>query len=418
MQYQTNIDTLDDFYQSLYAIPARRTRNHSTPKTVTKALLQALGNPQQELHSVLITGSKGKGSSAIMLSNLLQAAGLKVGQFCSPHLFDFRERITVNGKMIEPNHLIKLAKQVFSAANHLPIKHPDEFPRFFEVTTAIAYLYFVKNFVDYAVIETGIGALTDATNQDVHELAVLTNIETEHLDIFGDLTAVATEKAGVIQPDKPLILGDLPENIDQLIMARANELNSPVTRFKRGSIKNNSGFFSIKVGQKSWIADSVTKAKNAWTDAEKVAALQQTYLPAREEIVSKTPLVIIDGAHTQESAHHLANYVEKSAPSAMNKLTLLVSFSAEKNIQPVLSAFPKTDKIVITQATETRSLTPEKIEKVIKKQYVYDDGVDMQLIVNPIVALKETMQQLQTNDVLVITGSVYLAGLLSQQFRL
>lgn len=431
MHYQTEIATLEDFYRTIYAIPARKTRTIATPKAVTKRLLQALDNPHKELSSVLVTGSKGKGSSAIMLANLIQSAGYKVGQFCSPHLFDFRERITVNGQMIAPEQLLDLARQVFAAANQLSINHPDEFPRFFEVTTAIAYLHFVRNYVDYAVIETGIGALTDATNQDAHQLSILTNVEAEHLDVFGDISGVANEKAGVIQPNTPLILGDLPESIDQMIIARAAELNAPVTRFKREYIVNNSGFFAVKVGKETWIADSVAKAKNAWTalaafkqlnidltDTEKVTALQDVYLPAREEIVSKTPFVIIDGAHTRDSAHSLGNYVAKSVTTTVRKKILLLSFSAEKNIAPILAAFPDVDKIVLTQATTSRSLSPQAILAEIQDKHLCNKDIKIKLCENPLIALKKTMKKMQAEDVLIITGSVYLAGLLSQQFRL
>lgn len=428
MQYNDQLETLADFYDTIYAIPARLTRDEVTPKAVTKQLLAALGNPQTALRSILITGSKGKGSSAIMLSQLLISAGQKVGQFSSPHLFDFRERIVVNNEMIEPHHLLSLAKKVFAAANALPIKHSDEFPRFFEVTTAIAYLYFAQRHVDYAVIETGIGALTDATNQDSHQLSILTNIESEHLDIFGDLSSLAAEKSGVMLPNVPLILGDLSEKADQLIIEQAAKLNVPVTRFKRSFIINNNGFYPVPVGQSIWISDSLNKAKNAWvalaafkqlgielTEEEIINTLQQTRLPAREEIVSKTPFVIIDGAHTRKSAESLANYVEKSVTTPIKKKVLLVSFSAKKNIKAVLSAFPDVDKIVITQATESRSLCPEKIQGIIEKLNSMEHNPKIRVIKNPVKALTKTLKKLETDDALIITGSVYLAGLASQQ---
>lgn len=430
MKYNEQLITLADFYDTIYAIPPRLTRDEITPKSVTKNLLAALGDPQKKLRSVLITGSKGKGSSALMLSQLLISAGEKVGQFSSPHLFDFRERIVVDNEMIDQRSLLALARNVFAAANALNIKHSDEFPRFFEVTTAIAYLYFVQRHVDYAVIETGIGALTDATNQDSHQLSILTNIESEHLDIFGDLENLATEKSGVMLPNIPLILGDLPEETDHIIIDRAAQLRTPVTRFKRSFIVNNNGFYPVPVGQSSWISDSLNKAKNAWialaafkqlglelTDEEKINTLQHTKLPAREEIVSKIPFVILDGAHTQQSAQSLATYVDKSVTIPIRKKVLLVSFSAKKNIAAVLSAFPDADKIVITQATESRSLSPENVQNFIHSLDCIPHKTKIKIIENPLKALKKTMKKLKTDDVLVITGSVYLAGLISQQFR-
>ncbi len=430
MKYNADIETLDDFYDTIYTIPSRLTREMVTPRLVTRNLLHALGNPQKELRSVLITGSKGKGSSAIILSGLLRGAGLDVGLFSSPHLFDYRERIVVNEQMIEAHSLIRLARRVFAAANELEITHPDEFPRFFEITTAIAYLYFVEKKVDYAVIESGIGALTDATNQNAHCLSVLTNIEREHIDIFGSLETLANEKSGVMRNNIPLILGDLPEAVDQLIIDRAEELNVPVVRFKKSYIKNNSGFYPLMIGNEVWISDSRLKAKNAWialqaftmlgehlTDKKKVEILKNVRLPAREEIVSEAPLIVIDSAHTEASAQNLANYVGKSTTFPVRKTVLLVSFSAKKNIVAVLQAFPQVDKIVVTRATDLRSLPPEKVKRHIKKLDLWSDTPKVKAIEAPLIALEKTMKKLDKNDVLVITGSVYLAGLLSQQFN-
>lgn len=426
MNYNDTIETLDEFYETLYSVPPRPNRDNATPQVVTAALLAALDNPQQTFRSVLITGSKGKGSSALMLKALLNTAGQRVGLFTSPHLFDYRERIVINNEMIDSLALLRLARQVFAAANQLVINHPDEFPRFFEITTAIAYLYFAKRGIDIAVIETGLGALTDATNQQAHELSILTNIELEHGDTFGTLENIAKEKSGVMRENTPLILGDLTEATDQIIIDHAAKLNVPVTRFKNSFIPNNNGFYPVKVGDSLWVTDSPLRAKNAWlalmamnklsvfaTDEERIEALNGVKLPAREEIVSKTPFVIIDGAHTAQSAQHLARYVEKSVTFSTRKQVLLLSFSAAKNIMPVLSAFPHADKIVLTKATETRSLSPEDMLETI--QDVTDAKIKM--IDNPITALEKTMKKLKVNDVLIITGSVYLAGLLSQQFR-
>ncbi|MBS9777557.1 MAG: hypothetical protein KGV50_02230 [Gammaproteobacteria bacterium] len=429
MKYNADIKTLDDFYDTIYSIPPRLTREHCTPRTVTQKLLTIFGGPQLKMRSVLITGSKGKGSAALMLSGLLRSSGSDVGVFSSPHLFDYRERIVVDGRMIDQLSLLNIARRVFAAANDLVIEHPDEFPRFFEITTVIAYIYFYENNVDYAVIESGIGALTDATNQDSHCLSVLTNIEGEHLNVFGDLQALAQEKSGVMRENIPLILGDLPEEIDQLIINNAAELNVPVVRFKNTYLKNNRGFYPLAIGEQVWITDSKSKAKNAWialqafnglgedlTDEEKVESLNQTKLPAREEIVSKTPLVIVDSAHTEASALSLANYVKKSVNPPIDKMVLLVSFSAQKNIKAVLQAFPNVDKIVITQATEDRSLMPQDVEKHIEDLGIYSCIPKIKIIQNPLTALQKTMKKLKKDDVLVITGSVYLAGLISQQF--
>ncbi len=430
MKYNTKITNLDEFYQTLYSVPSRVTREIATPQSVTQKLLEKLGNPEQSIRSILITGSKGKGSSAIMLSALLKETGLKVGLFSSPHLFDYRERIVINGAMINERDLLLYAERVFTAANELDISHDDEFPRFFEITTAIAYLYFYEKGVDYAVIEAGIGALTDATNQKAHCLSVLTNIEGEHLDIFDNIENVATEKSGVMRQGIPLILGDLPENIDQIILDTAYDLSVPIIRFRENFLKNNNGFYPVPIGSEVWISDSKTKAQNAWialtafnqlgetlSDTDKVSVFNQLTIPARKEIVSKKPLIIIDSAHTKESAKSLANYVAKSITKPVRKKIVLVSFSASKNIELVMQAFLDSDEVIITKATETRSLSPESIDKQIKQSEILNKKTKLTLIEDPVEALNKTKEKLHADDVLIITGSVYLAGLLSKEFR-
>ncbi len=426
MKYSTEFDNLDGFYESLYSIPSRLDRQKVTPQAVTRRLLSALGDPHKQFHTILVTGSKGKGSTALFLSSLISACHKKVGRFSSPHLFDYRERIVINDELIKPKELLRLGQRVFEAANALPIDHPDEFPRFFEITTAIAYLYFAERYIDFAVIETGIGAQTDATNQDVHELSILTSIEDEHGDIFGDLAGIAMEKAGVIKANTPLILGDLPEAIDQLILDKAAAVKAPVTRFKSKFLHNNNGFFPLPVGKLLWISDSYIKALNAWialtafkqlplslTAEQKIKALEQTELPARQEVISLKPLVIIDSAHSGDSAKRLANYAKKLAKHPVRKKVLLLSFSAQKNIVPVISAFPEADKIVVTRATTSRSLPAKEIASTLKKQ----TDANIKVIEEPLLAFEKTMKKLKPNDVLVITGSVYLAGLISQHLR-
>lgn len=424
MQYNTDFETLEGFYQTLYSIPARLNRDSITPQAVTANLLNKLNDPQKKFRSVLITGSKGKGSTALLLSSLINSTRTRVGRFISPHLFDYRERIVVDNDMIKTEELLRLGKQVFDAANAIDINHLDEFPRFFEITTAIAYLYFAERYVDIAVIETGIGALTDATNQHSHEVSILTNIEDEHGDIFGTLTEIAKEKSGVIKAGTPLILGDLPEDVDQMILDHAAKLDVPVTRFKRRFLPNNNGFYPLKVGEQRWISDSLNKAKNAWiaikafnelgltlSDAEKVTALENTVLPARQEIISTEPLIIIDSAHSGESAKSLVNHVNKSITPPIRKTVLLLSFSAEKNILPVYSAFTHADKIVLTKATQSRSLTPALVEEKLSPH----TSAKIKLIENPEQAFEKTRAKLKPNDVLIVTGSVYLAGLISKR---
>lgn len=423
-QYNEQISTLDEFYQEIYRIPPRQSRKEVTPRQVTAKILTALDNPQQKIKSVLITGSKGKGYVSIITSAILQEAYYNVGLFTSPHLFDYRERITINDEVISQSELLHYARQVFSAINQLDFDEVS-FPRFFEITTAIAYLYFADKGVDFAIIETGLGARTDATNQGVQSLSVLTTIEFEHGDIFGDLAAITHEKAGVIRAKTPLVMGELDEALAQTVLAQADNAGAPVFRFKKTQISNNQGYYQQKLGRDDYfVTQSEIRAKNTWLaltviqqldveieSKELLTILENIRLPARQEVISSTPLVVVDGAHTAQSAKQLRNYVDKLSKDVVGKKQLLVSFSALKNILPVVNQFADFNQLIITKVDENRSL-----ETSVIADYLLEHEIKIQtkIIEQPYQAIQETVGKLKKDDVLVISGSVYLAGLASR----
>ncbi|MPV85706.1 bifunctional folylpolyglutamate synthase/dihydrofolate synthase [Ostreibacterium oceani] len=496
-----SVSTLDEFYAALYALPPRFNRAITTPRAVTAKLLQQLGHPERQCRSVVITGSKGKGSVALMLSAALQQAHARVGLFTSPHLFDYRERIRINGEMIPVDTLVNLGNCVFAAANQLTINHEDERPRFFEITTAIAYLYFAEQSVAMAVMETGIGAKTDAVNQSVHEVAILTHIEAEHLDIFGDMPTLIDEKCGVMRAHTPLILGAQQPVVVDAVKTIANQLSVDVCSVDRiDNVIDNAAINACPSAQSQapsyqWpvegcllSAHSKIKARNM---AIAVAALQALdirmtqsvattlstlTLPAREEVVSEAPLIVIDSAHTAQSAANLAQFVmaRRDALGLTGRLVMLVSFSATKNVYAAMEAFDKvannplnkavkqipedisevTSKaasnsssqvvalqppsmiatVIVTEATTTRSLSCELIVDALQGLQAHDtksdaagelsDGVTKRAAIerilseaDPEAALTLALSNLQSSDCLVITGSVYLAGWASAYYQ-
>ncbi|HYE54814.1 MAG TPA: Mur ligase family protein, partial [Chitinophagaceae bacterium] len=188
----------------------------------TVALCNYLGDPQKKIKTVHIAGTNGKGSVSHMLAAVLQTAGYKTGLYTSPHLKDFRERIRVNGSMIREEFVVSFVERIQPVIDKIE-------PSFFEITVAMAFDYFVEEKVDIAIIETGLGGKFDSTNIITPELAVITNIGWDHMNILGDtLEAIAGEKAGIIKPGVPVVIGEtLPETKEIFIRAAA-KANAPI----------------------------------------------------------------------------------------------------------------------------------------------------------------------------------------------
>src|SRR3954463_190661 len=190
--------------------------------TNTIKLCEAVGNPQKEFKSIHIAGTNGKGSTSHMLAAILQTAGYKTGLYTSPHLKDFRERIKVNGEMVEESFVIDFTEQI------KPIIEDIE-PSFFEITVAMAFAWFAQQKVDIAVIEVGLGGRFDSTNIITPELSVITNIGYDHMNILGDtLEKIAGEKAGIIKSGIPVVVGETLPETKPVFQQKANEVGAPI----------------------------------------------------------------------------------------------------------------------------------------------------------------------------------------------
>src|SRR5689334_15811510 len=188
----------------------------------TIALCEKAGNPQHQFKSVHVGGTNGKGSTSHMLAAVLQTAGYKTGLYTSPHLRDFRERFRVNGEMIDKDFVVDFVERIQPAIDEIE-------PSFFEITVAMAFEYFVREGVDIAVIETGLGGRLDSTNVIVPEVSVITNIGWDHMNLLGDtLSAIAFEKAGIIKPEIPVVIGETAEETKKVFEQVALEKQAPM----------------------------------------------------------------------------------------------------------------------------------------------------------------------------------------------
>ena len=188
----------------------------------TYRLSEILNHPEKQFKSVHIAGTNGKGSTSHMLASVLQEAGYKVGLYTSPHLKDFRERIKINGAMISENEVIDFVKEYKNEFEKIQLS-------FFEWTVGLAFHYFANQKVDIAIVETGLGGRLDSTNIVIPEVAVITNISMDHTQFLGNtLAKIAAEKAGIIKPTIPVIIGETQSEIKHVFIEKAKQLNAPI----------------------------------------------------------------------------------------------------------------------------------------------------------------------------------------------
>ena len=217
---KTYEETLDYLYQTLPIFQRVGAVAYKADLTNTTKLCEALGNPQNKFKSIHIAGTNGKGSSSHMLAAILQSAGYKTGLYTSPHLKEFTERIKVNGKEADKNFVVDFVNRMQSVMEEVK-------PSFFELTVAMAFEFFAQQKVDIAVIEVGLGGRLDSTNVITPEVSLITNISYDHMDLLGDtLQKIATEKAGIIKAGVPIVISERQEEVEQVFMAKASELNA------------------------------------------------------------------------------------------------------------------------------------------------------------------------------------------------
>jgi dihydrofolate synthase/folylpolyglutamate synthase len=405
-----------------------------------QALLARLGLPSDGLAAVHVAGSKGKGSTALLAEAMLAAAGRRVGTFTSPHLERWTERFRIDGREVAGERLAAAVDRLRPHVEQLRALDPASAPTFFDALTAAALLLFHEAGVDHAVLEVGLGGRLDSTNAVRPRVGCITTIELEHTDrLGGTLAAIAGEKAGIVKPGVPLVVGALPDEALAVVLARAREAGAAVARL--GHEIEARVLEATPRGQRLWLRDGdvgfeawipalgahqAANAALALACARRAAGLSgeilagaarsglaSVELPARIEIVSRSPLVVVDSAHTAASARALARVLE-SLPRARTHLVL--SISAGKDLAQVLAAFlPLATEVTLTRAEPRRSLDPAEIAAAAA---VAAPGLPLRVVPNPHLALRAAADALGPSDCLCVTGSVYLAGIARGALRL
>jgi dihydrofolate synthase/folylpolyglutamate synthase len=389
-----------------------------------RRLAAELGEPQHSFPAVHIAGTKGKGSTSLILEALLAAEGFLVGTYTSPHVEDLRERIRLGGRSIGGGELVGLLNSILPVLESRAGR-PD-FPTFFELMTALSMLHFARSSVDWGIFEVGLGGRLDATNILSPRWTSITSIGLEHTQVLGStLAAIAREKAGIIKERTAVVLGRLPAEAQKTILEIAALRAAPVleaapehVRLAGPGLLEIDGMaqpvessairgpalradLSIALAIHERILESLGRSPLPERIAGALAALQ---LPARVELFPGRPPVILDGAHTAESFRALRETLEEI--DFPRPRTLVLSLAADKLLDPILTeAQALADEIFLTRADPARSYDPLELRSRLRRGRVIEE---------PLEALEEARR---LGLATVVGGSFYLAGKLRATLR-
>ncbi len=360
---------------------------------VIEAVLGALGHPERAYPAVHVTGSKGKGSVAVMTQAILSAHGLRTGLFTSPHLVSYRERIQRDGRLIEPAEVVTGLARVERAAEELrAADRIDRDPTFFEATTALALDWFAREHVEAAVVEVGIGGRLDATNVLDARVGIVTTIELEHTDVLGPtLTDIAREKSGIVHAGMAAIVGELPDEARRVVEETSRRAGAPVwhlgeeIRVRDRVLSEKGQSFAVRWPGQEWTEFSLPllgrfqsgNAALALAAADRFAvrtgrtidlaiaqrALGEVRWPARLERIAKRPELYYDVAHTPESARAVAESLVEISPLAEpSESAVVFGCLADKDVPRILDALaPLARTLVIVPVRSARGLPPTEV---------------------------------------------------------
>ncbi len=433
-----------DFLYSLINYEVQRPSRYA-PEVVSldrpRALLAAFDHPQETYPIIHVTGTKGKGSVCAMCAGILQAAGLRVGFYSSPHLQDFRERFRINGEMIPPAVLASLIERLRPVVEQMPGL------TWFEVTTALAFLYFAEADVDIAVIEVGLGGRLDATNIiRTPVVSTITSLSFDHMALLGDtLGSIAYEKAGIIKPGAPVV--SAPQQSEPLAVIKriAAEQKSPLTLagrdilFAPDTADESGQWFTMNLPCESprryWTPllgthqvvnaavalGTVQQVRNAdlpfgtrITEEAIETGLRLADWPGRLEVVRRSPWLVLDAAHNRASAEQ----VSKALTSIFEFDRLILVFGAftDKDVMGMFDVLlPITSHLVLMQPVSPRAFTTERLASIARSSG-YTGPLDLIPAARDALACAEGLAG--PGDLICATGSVSLVGEMRSVLRL
>lgn len=409
--------------------------------TNISAFCEALGQPQNTYPTVHVAGTNGKGSTCHLLAGALQEAGYKVGLYTSPHLVDFRERFRINGRLVSKERVCRFISQNETLIEELQ-------PSYFELAVAMAFQIFKEEKVDIAVIETGLGGRLDSTNIIRPVLSVITQISYDHTDILGDtLELIAGEKAGIIKPHTPVVIGETQEETKDVFIHKAHEQGAEIVfadqlwQIQRLEENESGQLFEVANHQKHrFLLKSdllgAYQGKNLLTACVALRQLEKqgwrltreqilqsfthtkalTGLRGRWEILNRQPKIILEVGHNPGGLQFLIQNLRNEGLPIKQHLKVVLGFVKDKDLQGNLAFFPKEARYYFTQAQVPRALPAERLQSIGQENSLHGRAYP-----NLEQALLTALSSLEAEDVLLVAGSFYIVGeaipILEQHFK-
>ncbi|MFH0952459.1 MAG: Mur ligase family protein [Patescibacteria group bacterium] len=371
----------------------------------TKYFLKLLGNPEKGMKFIHVTGTAGKGTVATMVQEILQAADHKVGLFTSPFVTTTIEKIRVNDKYISPHQYSQLVEELKTYIDCAYRKSPYGGPSYFEIIFALALLYFKRQRCRWVILEAGMGGAYDATNIVARpEITAITNVGFDHMHLLGDtLDSIARDKAGIIKSGSHFFTTETRPFLRRLFI---NVCRKKKAHFHLVGCKADKPAGSHHP-QNIALAEAITRHLGI---IKKVMnkGLANTHLPARWEVVQRRPMVILDGAHSQPKITAVVDNLRKMK---RGKLILVFALAANKKARDILKQIvPLADTIYFTrfQTVHRKAYVPSELADIAKSYK--KKGAKYYSYLDPNQALDQAMRQAKNSDLVLITGSFFLAG--------
>lgn len=434
MDYDEALDWMMSFWEvGRTKVEERALRPLKVPRM--RALLERLGSPHRRYPSVLVAGTKGKGSTVAFISEGLRAAGYRVGRYTQPHLVDWCERTWVDGKIIAPGEVAELAARIRPAVEglHQGMKDLSALTTY-EVGTAVALCHFADEAVDVAVLEIGVGGRLDALNVVEPVASAITSLSLDHTDVLGGtLAEIATEKAGILRPGRPAVSAPQRPEAEEAILRAAEEVGADlylVGRDWRWAVGETPELFDISGPRGVLKGLAVPLLGDHQRDNATVAVailqllgergfrvedgairrgLAGVEWPGRVQLLSRSPLVVVDAAHNEDSARRLVQTVRSSFQ--YDRLILVFGASAGKDLAGMAEQLcPAAGRVLLTSSGHRRAADEETLVAA------FSFSPEVRFKDDPEAAIRQAVAEAGPGDLVLITGSVFLAGRAIQLF--
>ncbi|KRL21801.1 bifunctional folylpolyglutamate synthase/dihydrofolate synthase [Lentilactobacillus kisonensis] len=399
-----------------------------------RKLLAELGSPDKKVTAIHVAGTNGKGSTVAFLRNILEEDGYTVGTFTSPFLIKFNERISVNGVSLPDAEILRLAQKLYPVVKKLDQTLPEGGPTEFEIITAMMFTYFAEGHADIVIIEVGLGGLFDSTNVVVPKVSVIVTIGWDHMHILGDtLPKIAYQKAGIIKPNVPVVVGRVDQAPLAVITHTASEKKSPIAVL-------GADFMAVNPRERNWIesfdftseshqinnlatsligdyqTDNAAVAIQAYIAYTQQAGktihktsiingIKKTRWAGRFERVATEPTIVLDGAHNISAVDEVVKLLQNDFEH--DQVFILMGILADKQAAKMVKKMATFDKakIILTHFAgpgKRQAADPKKLD-----QQLGDLGKEVEVIADWQQAIEQIKPLLNDNDMLLITGSLY-----------